>query len=64
MVFALRQGSPVRIKPDLEFLLQYTERFRSFVRQNGVFDIAEHRNVFLANIDQAVTIYRQRLRGS
>lgn len=54
----------MRIKPDLEFLLQYTERFRSFVRQNGVFDIAEHRNVFLANIDQAVTIYRQRLRGS
>ena len=61
-VFALLAGRPVRIEPDLEFLLDYTNRFREFVNQNGVFDSSEHKQVFLANIDEAVIIYRQRLR--
>jgi hypothetical protein len=60
-VFALVAGQPVRIEPDLQFLLDYTQRFREFVVKNGVFDNPEHRQVFLDNIDEAVTIYRQRL---
>ena len=62
-VYALLAGQPVRIGPDLEFLLDYTNRFREFVAKNGVFDSSEHRNIFLANIDEAVAIYRQRLQG-
>jgi hypothetical protein len=60
-VFALLAGQPVRIEPDLQFLLDYTHRFREFVVKNGVFDSSEHKRIFLANIDEAVTIYRQRL---
>jgi hypothetical protein len=62
-VFALLAGQPVRIVPDLEFLLDYTQRFREFVVKNGVFDSSEHKDIFLANIDEAVAIYRQRLQG-
>lgn len=62
-VYALLAGHPVRIEPDLEFLLDYTNRFREFVVNNGVFDAPEHKQVFLANIDEAVTTYRQRLQG-
>ena len=60
-VFALLAGQPVRIEPDLQFLLDYTHRFQEFVVKNGVFDSSEHKQIFLANIDEAVTIYRQRL---
>lgn len=62
-VFALLAGQPVRIEPDLEFLLDYTHRFREFVVKNGAFDSSEHKHIFLANIDEAVTTYRQRLQG-
>jgi hypothetical protein len=60
-VFVLLGGRPVRIEPDLEFLLDYTRRFREFVVRNGIFDSPDHRQVFLANIDESVAIYRQRL---
>jgi hypothetical protein len=60
-VFALLGGRPVRIEPDLQFLLDYTQRFRQFVVSNGVFDSPDHKQIFLANIDEAVAIYRQRL---
>ena len=60
-VFALLAGQAIRIEPDLQFLLDYTHRFREFVVKNGVFDSSEHKQIFLANIDEAVTIYRQRL---
>ncbi len=62
-VFVSLAGQPVRIGPDLEFLLDYTSRFREFVVKYGVFDRTEHRHVFLANIDEALSHYRQRLNG-
>jgi hypothetical protein len=31
--------------------------------KNGVFDSPEHKNIFLGNIDEALSSYRQRLDG-
>jgi len=50
-------------EPDLKFLSDYTHRFREFVVMNGVFDSPEHKNIFLGNIDEALSSYRQRLDG-
>ena len=62
-VYALLAGQPVRLEPDLKFLSDYTHRFREFVVKNGVFDSPEHKNIFLGNIDEALSSYRQRLDG-
>jgi len=62
-VYALLGRRPVRIESDLKFLFDYTHRFREFVVNNGVFDGSEHKNVFLDNIDEALSSYRQRLNG-
>ena len=62
-VYALLAGKPVRLEPDLKFLSDYTHRFREFVVMNGVFDSPEHKNIFLDNIDEALSSYRQRLNG-
>jgi hypothetical protein len=62
-VYVLLAGKPVRLEPDLKFLSDYTHRFREFVVKNGVFDSPEHKNIFLGNIDEALSSYRQRLDG-
>lgn len=58
---ALIGGKPVRIVPELEQMLYYLRRFRSYVSQKGIFDTAERRSVFLRNIEEALSIYTQRL---
>jgi len=53
---------PIRSLPDLKFLSDYTARFRAIVREKGVFATDEQRAVFLGNIDEAISIYAERLK--
>lgn len=57
------EDKPVRVRDDLEFLMEYTHRFRKVVQEQGVFDTDENRQVFLENIDEAMAVYRERLSG-
>lgn len=62
-VYLWRRGKEVRVESDLRFLLDYTETFREFAARKGVFEGDEQRKVYLENIDEALALYRQRLRG-
>jgi hypothetical protein len=61
-VFVSVGGRPIRIRHNIEVLLDHTVRFEECARQQGTFDSAEHRNVFLSNIRDALAVYRQRLK--
>ncbi len=61
VIFAQVGARPIRIRSDVQFLLDYTERFQEFVRLNGNFNSNEHRRIFLSNVLDAIAIYRGRL---
>ena len=64
IVYAYIGQKPIRILSDLRWLFDCTTRFRSVVKEKGVFSTEEHRTEFLRNIDEAILIYKERLRES